>query len=112
MDGLELTMEVMDRFPTPILIISASVQKEDTQQVFQLLNAAHTHALSLSLSPARPRFKHHGGEGGLLGFSGGFFGGLFWGWRGKLGLVSLYWAVFGLSIDFWGLSRAFLGLFR
>ena len=32
MDGLELTMEVMDKFPTPILIISASVQKEDTQQ--------------------------------------------------------------------------------
>lgn len=39
MDGLELTIEVMDKFPTPILIISASVQKEDTQQVFQLLNA-------------------------------------------------------------------------
>ncbi len=39
MDGLELTIEVMEKFPTPILIVSASVQKEDTQQVFQLLNA-------------------------------------------------------------------------
>ncbi|MGK7945896.1 MAG: chemotaxis-specific protein-glutamate methyltransferase CheB [Microcystaceae cyanobacterium] len=39
MDGLELTMEVMSKFPTPILIISSSVQKKDTQQVFQLLNA-------------------------------------------------------------------------
>ncbi|RMF85810.1 MAG: chemotaxis response regulator protein-glutamate methylesterase [Nitrospinota bacterium] len=39
MDGLELTQEVMARFPRPILVISVSVQEEDTQQVFQLLEA-------------------------------------------------------------------------
>ncbi len=39
MDGLELTSEIMDRFPLPILVISVSVQAEDTKQVFQLLDA-------------------------------------------------------------------------
>ncbi|BAI90949.1 chemotaxis-specific protein-glutamate methyltransferase CheB [Arthrospira platensis] len=39
MDGLEFTGEVMANFPKPILVISASVQAEDTYNVFQLLNA-------------------------------------------------------------------------
>lgn len=39
MNGLELTKEVMAKFPRPILVISASVQKEDTKNVFQLLQA-------------------------------------------------------------------------
>ena len=39
MDGLELTREVMARFPRPILVISASVQEEDTQNVFEILAA-------------------------------------------------------------------------
>ena len=39
MDGLEFTREVMGKFPKPILVISASVQAEDTYNVFQLLNA-------------------------------------------------------------------------
>ncbi|MFW6358046.1 MAG: chemotaxis-specific protein-glutamate methyltransferase CheB [Chroococcales cyanobacterium] len=39
MDGLELTKEVMSRYPRPILVISASVQEEDTQNVFRLLEA-------------------------------------------------------------------------
>lgn len=39
MDGLEFTREVMAKFPKPILVISASVQAEDTYNVFQLLNA-------------------------------------------------------------------------
>src|SRR6478672_1004917 len=39
MNGLEFTREVMATFPRPILIISASVQKEDSQNVFQLLQA-------------------------------------------------------------------------
>jgi len=39
MDGLEFTREVMAQFPKPILVISASVQAEDTYNVFQLLNA-------------------------------------------------------------------------
>lgn len=39
MDGLEFTREVMAKFPRPILVISSSVQAEDTQNVFKLLKA-------------------------------------------------------------------------
>ena len=37
MDGLEFTSEVMALYPRPILVISASVQEEDTHHVFRLL---------------------------------------------------------------------------
>jgi two-component system, chemotaxis family, protein-glutamate methylesterase/glutaminase len=39
MNGLEFTKEVMSKYPLPILVISASVQADDTQNVFQLLKA-------------------------------------------------------------------------
>ncbi|HIK11169.1 MAG TPA: chemotaxis-specific protein-glutamate methyltransferase CheB [Oscillatoriaceae cyanobacterium M33_DOE_052] len=39
MGGLEFTSEVMSRFPKPILVISSSVQPEDTHNVFKLLDA-------------------------------------------------------------------------
>jgi two-component system, chemotaxis family, protein-glutamate methylesterase/glutaminase len=39
MNGLAFTSEVMALYPRPILVISAFVQEEDTQQVFQLLEA-------------------------------------------------------------------------
>lgn len=39
MDGLTLTSEIMANFPRPILVISAAVQKQDTQEVFDLLDA-------------------------------------------------------------------------
>lgn len=39
MNGLDFTIEVMVLYPTPILVISASVQKEDTHHVFRLLDA-------------------------------------------------------------------------
>jgi two-component system, chemotaxis family, protein-glutamate methylesterase/glutaminase len=39
MDGLEFTSEVMALYPRPILVISASVQEEDTHHVFRLLDA-------------------------------------------------------------------------
>ncbi|HBE20321.1 MAG TPA: chemotaxis response regulator protein-glutamate methylesterase [Cyanobacteria bacterium UBA11149] len=39
MNGLELTSEVMATYPRPILVISASVQEDDTHHVFQLLEA-------------------------------------------------------------------------
>ncbi|MDC0834941.1 chemotaxis response regulator protein-glutamate methylesterase [Leptolyngbya valderiana BDU 20041] len=39
MDGLELTEEIMATMPRPILVLSASVQAEDTQNVFRVLNA-------------------------------------------------------------------------
>ncbi|MDD4881435.1 MAG: chemotaxis-specific protein-glutamate methyltransferase CheB [Gallionellaceae bacterium] len=39
MDGLEFTREVMDRFPHPILVLSISVQKDQTSNIFQLLEA-------------------------------------------------------------------------
>lgn len=39
MDGLEFTKQVMTKDARPILVISTSVQKEDTQTIFQLLEA-------------------------------------------------------------------------
>jgi len=39
MNGLELTAHVMEQYPLPILVISASVQEEDTHRIFQLLEA-------------------------------------------------------------------------
>jgi two-component system chemotaxis response regulator CheB len=39
MDGLELTKQVMGRFPRPILIVSSAVRPEDTHNVFRLLEA-------------------------------------------------------------------------
>lgn len=39
MDGLEFTQQVMATDPRPILVISNSVRKENTQNIFQLLQA-------------------------------------------------------------------------
>jgi two-component system, chemotaxis family, protein-glutamate methylesterase/glutaminase len=39
MDGLQLTNEIMARFPRPILVVSAAVHPEDAQNVFRLLEA-------------------------------------------------------------------------
>ena len=39
MDGLTFISEVMALYPRPILVISVSVQKDDNQNVFQLLDA-------------------------------------------------------------------------
>ena len=38
-DGLELTKQVMEKFPCPILVISNSVQEDDTKNIFGLLKA-------------------------------------------------------------------------
>jgi two-component system, chemotaxis family, protein-glutamate methylesterase/glutaminase len=38
-DGLELTKQVMAKFPRPILVISNSVQEDDTRNIFGLLQA-------------------------------------------------------------------------
>jgi two-component system chemotaxis response regulator CheB len=39
MDGLQLTREIMERFPRPILVVSAAVHPEDAHNVFRLLEA-------------------------------------------------------------------------
>jgi two-component system chemotaxis response regulator CheB len=39
MSGLDLTRRLMAEFPRPILVISASVQEDDSSNVFQLLQA-------------------------------------------------------------------------
>ncbi|XZN99926.1 MAG: chemotaxis-specific protein-glutamate methyltransferase CheB [Microcoleus sp.] len=39
MNGLEFTQKVMQKYPLPILVISASVQANDTHNVFQVLKA-------------------------------------------------------------------------
>ncbi len=49
MDGLELTRQVMDSCPCPILVISVSVQNDDRTNIFQL-----THAGAVDIFP-KPR---------------------------------------------------------
>jgi two-component system chemotaxis response regulator CheB len=39
MDGLELTQQVMAKYPRPILVISNSVQANDSENIFELLQA-------------------------------------------------------------------------
>jgi two-component system chemotaxis response regulator CheB len=39
MDGLQLTREIMVRFPRPILVVSSAVGPADTERVFSLLEA-------------------------------------------------------------------------
>ena len=39
MDGLELTRQVMTKYPRPILVISNSVQADDPQNIFKLMQA-------------------------------------------------------------------------
>lgn len=39
MDGLELTRQIMEKFPRPVLAVSTAVQKEDKDNIFDLLDA-------------------------------------------------------------------------
>lgn len=39
MDGFEFTKAVMERFPRPILVVSVSVQENQTYNIFQLIDA-------------------------------------------------------------------------
>jgi two-component system chemotaxis response regulator CheB len=39
MDGYELTKQVMAYYPTPILIISNSVQKDDMENIYEVMKA-------------------------------------------------------------------------
>jgi len=39
MDGLELTQEIMARYPRPILVVSSHVQREHTRTIFDVLQA-------------------------------------------------------------------------
>ncbi len=55
MDGLELTREVMERYPRPILVISVAVRSDDPHNAFQLLEAGAVDVLSkprMGLDPA------------------------------------------------------------
>ncbi|MBE9040552.1 chemotaxis-specific protein-glutamate methyltransferase CheB [Oscillatoriales cyanobacterium LEGE 11467] len=50
MNGLEFTQEVMANYPRPILVLSASVQAQDTQNVFQVLAAGAVDVLPKPIS--------------------------------------------------------------
>ena len=39
MDGYELTKQVMAYYPTPILIVSNSVQKDDVENIYKVMKA-------------------------------------------------------------------------
>ena len=57
MNGLEFTEEVMIRFPRPILVISASVQVEDTQTIFKMLNAGAVDVFPKPRSPSIEEYE-------------------------------------------------------
>jgi two-component system chemotaxis response regulator CheB len=59
MDGLELTRQVMGRFPCPILVVSVSVQEDDSHNIFRLLEAG-----AIDVFP-KPRGGMAPGEQGL-----------------------------------------------
>jgi len=46
MDGVELTREVMARHPLPILVLSVSVQAEQTHNIFKMLDAGAVDVLA------------------------------------------------------------------
>lgn len=39
MDGLEFTKQIMAHYPTPILVLSNSVQKNDTDKIYEVMQA-------------------------------------------------------------------------
>jgi two-component system, NarL family, response regulator LiaR len=39
MDGLELTRQIMAHYPTPILVLSNTVQKTDTEIIYEVMKA-------------------------------------------------------------------------
>ncbi len=55
-DGLELTREVMAKFPRPILVISNSVQEDDTKNIFSLLQAG---AVDIFPKPTSGDYKEY-----------------------------------------------------
>ncbi|MFK8182162.1 MAG: chemotaxis-specific protein-glutamate methyltransferase CheB [Phormidesmis sp.] len=50
MDGLALTQAVMENYPTPILVLSVSVQTQNTERIFQLLEAGAVDILAKPIS--------------------------------------------------------------
>ncbi len=55
-DGLELTRQVMANFPRPILVISNSVQEDDTKNIFSLLQAG---AVDIFPKPTSGDYKEY-----------------------------------------------------
>ena len=55
-DGLELTKQVMAKFPRPILVISNSVQEDDTRNIFGLLQAG---AVDIFPKPTSGDYKQY-----------------------------------------------------
>ena len=55
-DGLELTKQVMADFPRPILVISNSVQEDDTKNIFGLLQAG---AVDIFPKPTSGDYKEY-----------------------------------------------------
>ncbi len=56
MDGLEATQEIMVRAPTPIVLVSASVSRQDAALSFDALRAGALMILAKPHDPASPQF--------------------------------------------------------
>lgn len=62
MDGLELTKAVMERFPCPILVLSVSVQKEQTSTIFRVLEAGAIDVMAKPLGEVGMDYRLDGRE--------------------------------------------------
>lgn len=56
MDGVEATRQIMRTNPTPIVVISGSLDPNDVKQVFRVMDAGALAILEKPPSPADPRF--------------------------------------------------------
>lgn len=61
MDGLDLTREIMDRFPRPILVVSASVS-EGSRNVFNLMEAGALDVFTKPRAGEEPEFQRQANE--------------------------------------------------
>ncbi|MFA6312265.1 MAG: chemotaxis-specific protein-glutamate methyltransferase CheB [Sterolibacterium sp.] len=57
MGGLEFTRQVMERFPRPILVLSVSVQKEQTDNIFRVLEAGAIDVMAKPREPATAGYE-------------------------------------------------------
>jgi two-component system chemotaxis response regulator CheB len=63
MDGLDATAEIMHVTPTPIVVISASLEERETDIAFQAINRG---ALNVRRKPVGPGDPHHAAQAAAL----------------------------------------------
>jgi two-component system chemotaxis response regulator CheB len=57
LDGLDATREIMERLPTPIVVVSASTNRRDGERSMEALAAGALYVIDKPESPLAPRFE-------------------------------------------------------